>query len=328
MDAYPGYSFFKSIRKLAQISLIVGFWSVSGDLKAQLVYSYEDDDGVTHFTDRPPSDMEGVEVQHAFVSPQPITVMRKAGTRPLPEWWFRNRLHGPVAVQIVARNSENAQTNPRLPAVQILGPLEDRRLLAVRSANRTQQRRFSFRTASVPGRPDVRHRPKEPYSLPFAPGRQFTVGQGFGGAFSHNSPRSFHAVDFSMPIGTSIHAARSGVVMEIARWFHESGLDLDRYGPRANFIRLLHDDGTMAIYAHLDFDGIAVRPGERVDRGQRIGRSGNTGFSTGPHLHFVVQKNRGMELVSVPVEFETAQGVMRHPTGGTSASAPSGQHSR
>jgi len=51
-----------------------------------------------------------------------------------------------------------------------------------------------------------------------------------------------------------------------------------------------------------------VRSGQRVDAGQRIGLSGNTGYSTAPHLHFVVQANSGMQLRSVPVRIVTPQG--------------------
>jgi murein DD-endopeptidase MepM/ murein hydrolase activator NlpD len=111
-----------------------------------------------------------------------------------------------------------------------------------------------------------------------------------------------------MPIGTPVHAAREGVVMDQARYFHGAGEDLKRYGQRANFVRILHDDGTMAVYAHLDYEGVRVAAGQRVRRGQLIGKSGNTGFTTGPHLHFVIQKNRSMELVSVPFEFEGDNG--------------------
>jgi len=56
----------------------------------------------------------------------------------------------------------------------------------------------------------------------------------------------------------------------------------------------------MGLYAHLRPEGVLVRAGQRVRTGQTIGLSGNTGFTSGPHLHFAVQVNRGMTLVSLP----------------------------
>jgi murein DD-endopeptidase MepM/ murein hydrolase activator NlpD len=76
-------------------------------------------------------------------------------------------------------------------------------------------------------------------------------------------------------------------------------------------VRLLHDDGAMSVYAHLKTDGVHVRVGQRVRAGQPIGLSGNTGFTTGPHLHFAVQVNRGMRLESIPFRMRSPQGPMR-----------------
>jgi murein DD-endopeptidase MepM/ murein hydrolase activator NlpD len=56
---------------------------------------------------------------------------------------------------------------------------------------------------------------------------------------------------------------------------------------------------------------VLVRPGQRVRRGEVIGRSGDTGFTTGPHLHFAVQVNRGMRLESVPFRMSGPEGVLR-----------------
>jgi murein DD-endopeptidase MepM/ murein hydrolase activator NlpD len=92
--------------------------------------------------------------------------------------------------------------------------------------------------------------------------------------------------------------------MQVESDFDKAGLDLEQYGGRANFVRIVHEDGTMAVYAHLQEDGVLVRPGQRVRTGQRIGTSGNTGFTTAPHLHIALQVNRGMRLESIPFRMQ------------------------
>ena len=73
--------------------------------------------------------------------------------------------------------------------------------------------------------------------------------------------------------------------------------------PAGNFVRVLHDDGTMGVYLHLMQGSVVVREGQRVATGERLARSGNTGNSTGPHLHFVVQRNVGLAIESIPFDF-------------------------
>jgi len=64
------------------------------------------------------------------------------------------------------------------------------------------------------------------------------------------------------------------------------------------------------VYAHLKENGVYVRVGQRVGVGQQIAISGNTGFTSGPHLHFCVQVNRGMRLVSVPFRMVSDNGFL------------------
>ena len=130
------------------------------------------------------------------------------------------------------------------------------------------------------------------------------IDQGYGGSFSHVDPQNRYALDFAANEGTPVLAAREGVVMQVESDFDKAGLNREKYGGRANFVRIVHDDGSMALYAHLKPEGVLVRTGQRVRAGQRIGLSGNTGFTTGPHLHFAVQVNRGMRLESIPFRMQ------------------------
>jgi murein DD-endopeptidase MepM/ murein hydrolase activator NlpD len=137
------------------------------------------------------------------------------------------------------------------------------------------------------------------YALPLPAGTRYELEQGFGGKFSHNDAENHYALDFAVPEGTPVLAARAGVVMQVEEGFRAHGTD-PRFGDRANYVRVLHDDGSMAVYAHLAPASMLRRPGDHVVVGQLVGKSGNTGFSTGPHLHFSVQRNAGMSLVSMP----------------------------
>lgn len=163
----------------------------------------------------------------------------------------------------------------------------------------------------VPGDPRATPQPV-PYQLPFR-GVPVQVAQGFGGHFSHADAPNWYAVDFAMPQGTPVLAARDGVVMQV----QHDVLDNSPNDPAAgggNLVRVLHADGSMALYAHLAPDGVAVRPGQAVRTGERLGSSGNTGFSTAPHLHFAIQRNADMQLVSLPFRMLGPQGELQFPS--------------
>jgi murein DD-endopeptidase MepM/ murein hydrolase activator NlpD len=138
---------------------------------------------------------------------------------------------------------------------------------------------------------------------------------------THNTPDSRYAVDIAMPIGTDIHAARGGIVFEVASTNFRGGVDRERDAATANIVRILHDDGTHAVYAHLNLNSIRVQAGDEVERGEYIADSGNTGFSSGPHLHFAVLRNVGMRIESVPVTFEGPNTAEIQPTAGNALTA-------
>ena len=127
------------------------------------------------------------------------------------------------------------------------------------------------------------------YQLPFAKGGRYECIQGFNGKFSHRSIASKYALDFKMPVGSPIHAARDGIVIYTKEDSDEGGRDRDKYINKTNKIMILQSDGTIANYVHLKHKGVEVEIGDEVVTGQLIGYSGNTGFTTTPHLHFVVR---------------------------------------
>src|SRR5258707_1060815 len=143
------------------------------------------------------------------------------------------------------------------------------------------------------------------YQLPYAPGRKFKVTQGYNGKFSHKGSNQY-ATDWEMPQGTPVQAARGGIVAKVKDDSDTGGSSMkyDRYN---NYILIRHADGTLGHYCHLPKGGCLVKPGQTVVTGEVIAHSGNTGFSSGPHLHFSVFKTKdGRERLSIPVKFQTA----------------------
>jgi murein DD-endopeptidase MepM/ murein hydrolase activator NlpD len=131
------------------------------------------------------------------------------------------------------------------------------------------------------------------------------VTQGYNGSYSHNGADQY-AIDWKMPCGTPVHAARAGVVAKVKVDSSSGGPDR-KYENCANYILIRHSDGTLANYAHLAKDGAKVKAGDVVEAGDLIGFSGNTGFTSGPHLHFSVFKTKnGKQRLSIPVQFQTA----------------------
>ncbi len=138
------------------------------------------------------------------------------------------------------------------------------------------------------------------YAMPFGGEEPRRLVSGVGGPSHLNE--NFYSFDFEMPEGTPVLAARDGVVIYVQDGFTEGGLVADLI-ERANLVSIGHADGTIASYGHLR-EGLAVRVGDTVTRGQLLGWSGSTGFSGRPHLHFHVGKRLiGGVHRTIPVEF-------------------------
>jgi murein DD-endopeptidase MepM/ murein hydrolase activator NlpD len=160
------------------------------------------------------------------------------------------------------------------------------------------------------GDPEVRPTPYV-YALPYPRGRTFSVLQGFHGAFSHRGSNEY-AVDFNCPVATPVVAARPGIVVATHASAQGSGMSPEFLDDRrANFVIIQHDDGTLGEYMHLSPSGVEVKPGQTVARGQELALSGNTGFSSTPHLHFQVMTSSEDGLAKQPFPFVFAVSARR-----------------
>ena len=165
------------------------------------------------------------------------------------------------------------------------------------------------------GRVDPDHDDSYLYRLPYGNDVSFPIIQGYGARLSHRGAERF-TLDFGMPVGTPVHAARDGVVA-LVEDSHDAGCPREECGRYANFLVVLHSDGTTGEYFHLERGSVQVRVGEHVARGQRLARSGNTGFSTAPHLHFgVYRTGRDDKTESLAVRFQTRTGAIATPRSG------------
>jgi murein DD-endopeptidase MepM/ murein hydrolase activator NlpD len=163
---------------------------------------------------------------------------------------------------------------------------------------------YSYFNSSIIGSTVAEHDDARVYLLPYAPGSSFRVSQGYHGSYSHTGPDDY-AIDWKMPVGTPVHAARDGLVVKSKDDEDQHGSDR-KFEKCANCILIQHSDGTIGIYAHLKKRGNKVKVGDRVKAGDLIGLSGNTGFTNGPHLHFSVFKAKdGREHMSLPVKFQS-----------------------
>jgi hypothetical protein len=159
------------------------------------------------------------------------------------------------------------------------------------------------------------------YLLPFACDVEKTCSS--GNHTSNHDGKDEYAFDFATATGTSVRAMRDGTVIGTRLVSPPGSSCYDGGGSAcanyANTVEVKHSDGTVALYMHLS--AITVNEGAPVAQGEEVGKSGNSGWSTGPHLHVQIQDDCGIWWCqSIPFKFEENPNI----SSGTSVTSQNG----
>jgi len=156
------------------------------------------------------------------------------------------------------------------------------------------------------------------YVLPYPIGRTYTCIQGWNGPYSHMGVFSY-GVDFSMPIGSTVTAARGGRVVYLVEHFSDD----DTESGKENMVIVMHSDSTFGRYLHLTKNGALVDIGQMVTHGDTIALGGHSGAGGSPlHLHFDVTRDCGeRNCRTIPVFFRNTSSHPNGPVAGTAYTA-------
>jgi murein DD-endopeptidase MepM/ murein hydrolase activator NlpD len=218
---------------------------------------------------------------------------------------YQPAVRGPVTLTVRLTLANMISSAPE-PATVVLRNAGVRDLMRLRRADMESRWSFHYDWHWMYGDRDARHSDNSTYRLPLSFGVRSRVTQAFHGRFSHRGNEAY-AVDFDLPEGTPVCAARKGWVVatrnDVTTNVREKPPG-SADGVPANHVVILHEDGTVGWYLHFRPGGVLTRIGRFVRDGDIVGLSGNTGLSQTPHLHFEVYKPAdGYTRQTVPIRF-------------------------
>ena len=208
----------------------------------------------------------------------------------------------PYHVELSFTKLENLSSNQKIPYTFVLPSRSDKNYILSLTPPNNDRYSFNFIFYYYKGDPwTVHHNDFYHYLFPFAHGAKYRIDQGYNGASTHKG-NSAYSLDFGLDIGTPVHAAREGLVCGVKEDSNIGGPE-EKFAEYGNYIEIYHSDGSFATYVHLKQNGALVEPGDMVKAGDLIGYSGNTGLSSGPHLHFAVSIPVLKGTKTIPVQF-------------------------
>lgn len=281
----------------AAIGLALGLSSLTPTAAADSIYKYKDEQGHWHFGDKKPAgntDFKTV-APTANKKKHPPSVVFQIDRKSQPQQLIaENQLFTPITLRIEFEDrSQNVNTVLKSRAQQSV----------YSNTGGVPKFKYRYLLGDLDAEPD-----DFPYVTPFAAFESHKITQAFNGRFSHQHDGSRYAIDIKLPVGTYITAARAGTVVSIADGFVIGGVSSKYFLDKANRVLIAHIDGSFATYVHLLTGSIAVKPGDQVTEGDILGRSGSSGYSSGPHLHFAILRPTDAGLVSMPFHVRDSNG--------------------
>ena len=230
---------------------------------------------------------------------------------------FQNPSYLPIEIMATLDESNNVSAD--IAPIISLPPKSQKFGFKVCITNPSAPWSYKYSFISAIGFSTNMHTGDSKYFLPFKAGESYDVTQGETGTFSHFGD-FLYSVDFGLLEGTEFTAMRDGKVVFVKEDSNEGGPDRS-FTDKANFIWVLHNDGSIGRYVHLKQNGALVNVGDKIKAKDVIGLSGNTGFTSGPHLHVQVVLPKGFDgEEKIPIRFKDAEGKLDE--GATYAALP------